>query len=494
MKNTLSAKIKKAAAAVITGLWLLLPSLSMANDRPVIVMFHQKPGDHEAAIIHGAKGIIKRTFDLIPAMAVTLPEEELERLKNDSAVAFIEEDAVFTAVEPLAGIEYTNSWGVSHILSYVAHQSGNRGTGVKVAVLDTGIDYNHPDLAGNYKGGTDIVFRDADPFDDSTYSHGTHIAGIIAGRENGLGVIGVAPEAEIYAVKVLDGGGAGLLSWIIAGIQWAVNNGMDIINLSLEGRDFLSLHNACDAAYNAGVLLVAAAGNWSTAVSYPAAYQSVIAVTATDASDMPAFFVDAPEVEMAAPGVDILSACSMTKPACAVAGGYRLLTGTSQATAHVSGTAALFFNSVDDLNVDGVIDNLDVREALQTTARDLGPAGRDTVFGFGLVNAAAASFPADISFTLTRTARPPQADAVTETIEGTSFEIKIKNNGLSRIAVDVYQSGARLRDLSSAHIFPNDISGEVTFILDATNTRYDVVFTPFGMIGKSADVLIGEQR
>ncbi len=99
------------------------------------------------------------------------------------------------------------------------------------------------------------------PYDDNPRSHGTHVAGVIAAEDNAAGVIGVAPEADLYAVKVLDGGGSGSLSWIISGIEWAVDNEMDIINLSLEGPNILSLQLACDTAYDAGVLLVAAAGN-----------------------------------------------------------------------------------------------------------------------------------------------------------------------------------------------------------------------------------------
>ena len=126
------------------------------------------------------------------------------------------------APEPPTGNEVGNSWGVAHIFADVAHASGNKGTGIKVAILDTGIDYTHEDLAGNYIGGYDFVFNDNDPYDDNYFGHGTHVAGIIAAEENGIGVIGVAPEAELFAVKVLDGAGFGTADWIIAGIEWAV--------------------------------------------------------------------------------------------------------------------------------------------------------------------------------------------------------------------------------------------------------------------------------
>jgi subtilisin len=359
---------------------LLLPDLATSADKSVLVGFHQKPGPSEQAFIHGARGIIKRTFRLIPAMAVTLPEEEIVRVKKNSQIAYVEEEAVFTAVEPLPGDEYANAWGVWRIFSDVAHGSGNRGAGVRVAVLDTGIDYNHPEFEGNYQGGYDFVFDDSDPFDDNSRSHGTHVAGIIAAEGNGTGVIGVAPEADLFAVKVLDGGGFGLAEWIIAGIEWAVDNNMDIINMSLEGPDSLSLQLACDAAYEAGVLLVAAGGNLGVNVSFPAAYASVVAVTATDMADAKAFSPSGPQVELAAPGVDILSTVR--------GGGYDVLSGTSQAAPHAAGTAALLFATIGDLNNDEMINNEDLRQALAMTAIDLGDvAGRDDDFGYGLVNA-----------------------------------------------------------------------------------------------------------
>jgi subtilisin len=211
------------------------------------------------------------------------------------------------------------------------------------------------------------------------------VAGIIAAEENGIGVIGVAPEADLYAVKVLDGAGFGLEAWIIAGIEWAVFNGIEIINLSIEGPDAQGLHDACYSAYDAGVLLVAAGGNSLVGegpVEYPAAYESVMAVTATDAFDMPGYFSPVgEELELAAPGVDVLSTVT--------GGSYEYLSGTSQAAPHVTGTAALF------INTPGLLTNEDVRQKLQMTAIDLGDQGRDSVYGFGLVNAAAASFATD---------------------------------------------------------------------------------------------------
>jgi subtilisin len=366
-----------------------LSTAALGAQHSVIIGFHKQPGLTDKALIHNAGGGVHRAYHLINAIAAKIPEHALASLHRNPHIAYVEQDATFTAIEPAAAgsVEYKNSWGVEHIGCEAIHDANIKGSGVDVAVIDTGIDYTHEDLAGNYVGGYDFVFDDDDPFDDN--GHGTHVAGIIAAGENGFGVIGVAPEASLHAVKVLDGAGFGSLSDIIAGIEWAVDNNMDIANMSFAGNYSQALQEVCDAAGNEGLLLVAAAGNtYGQAVIYPAAYDSVIAVTGTDKADNSTSFSPlGPQVELAAPALLIYSTSED--------GGYAELSGTSQAAPHISGTAALMMSyGVEDLNGDGVTNNQDVRQKLQETAKDLGIPGRDETYGYGLVDAAAAVMPA----------------------------------------------------------------------------------------------------
>lgn len=369
-------------------LCLVLPAhgYALAGERTVIVAFDKRPGKAQRHLLQACRGRIGRNLPIINGFTARLPEEEIAVLRKSPGVRFVEEDRVVSLAEPEIGESVADSgWGVEHIGCPSVQGLGIAGEGIKVAVLDTGIDYTHPKLLGNYRGGYDFVFDDADPYDDSYNSHGTHVAGIIAASQDGGGVVGCAPSASLYGVKVLDGGGFGHVSFLVAGIDWAVDNGMDIANISIAGTDSAALEQACAAASAAGLLLVGAGGNtYGGDVLYPAAYETVLAVTASDQNDLPAYFSPADaEVELTAPGVDILSTTA--------GGGYGLLSGTSQAAPHLAGTAALMMSAGGfDVNGDGVADSLDIRLRLQESAVDLGEAGRDWTTGFGLVDAAAA--------------------------------------------------------------------------------------------------------
>ncbi|MEM2143135.1 MAG: S8 family peptidase [Candidatus Thorarchaeota archaeon] len=285
-------------------------------------------------------------------------------------------------------------WGIERIFNGV--YDGHIPTAdVDVAILDTGIDLDHPDLMANIAWGYDAVRgRTA----DDGNGHGSHCAGIVGAIKNGIGVVGVYANVDLYAIKVLGPSGTGTYADIIEGIYAACKgpdgkegtaDDADVISMSLGGStDNVDLHNAIIHAYNMGIVIVAAAGNSgdgnpsTTEISYPAAYPEVIAVGATDSSDNIASFSNSGYyVEVAAPGVSIYSTYKN--------GGYATLSGTSMACPHVSGLVALIIAVKGKMPVGTFSDTgtNTIRGYLHSTALDLGPAGWDPSFGYGLIQA-----------------------------------------------------------------------------------------------------------
>ncbi|MEK6705287.1 MAG: S8 family peptidase [Bdellovibrionota bacterium] len=232
-------------------------------------------------------------------------------------------------------------WGVSAVSAPEAFLI-TRGGGATVCVVDTGVQPDHPDLWSNIIGGENFVsikgrINPSAWADDN--GHGTHVAGTIAAIDNGIGAVGVAPQSAIFATKVLNRQGSGYNSAIAEGIRSCVNHGARVVNLSLGGpSDSTILHNAIIDASNAGLKVVAAAGNESTQVSYPARYQEVIAVSAVDSAMKFAWFSNfGPEVDFTAPGVSVYSTVKGSS--------YATYSGTSMAAPHVSGVAALMIST-----------------------------------------------------------------------------------------------------------------------------------------------------
>ncbi|MFB5265259.1 S8 family peptidase [Paenibacillus enshidis] len=218
-----------------------------------------------------------------------------------------------------------------------------KGKGIKIAILDTGCEITHPDLQGRIVGGKNFTHDDGG--DSANYTdyngHGTHVAGTIAAVQNGSGVVGVAPEAELLIVKVLDKDGSGAYEWIIDGIYYAIEQQADIISMSLGGpEDVEELHTAIKKAVESNILVVCAAGNEGDGrdatdeFGYPGAYNEVISVGAVNFDRESSVFSNSNnEVDLVAPGEKILSTF--------LDGEYAALSGTSMATPHVSGALAL---------------------------------------------------------------------------------------------------------------------------------------------------------
>ena len=341
----------------------------------VLIGFNQTPGASEQALVRAFGGEISHSYHLVPAIAASVPTGALNGLRNHPLITVVEPDGLFYAIDA----ELDNTWGVKHIGAGDVHTNGNTGAGIKVAVIDSGIDYTHPELAANYVGGYDFVNNDIDPMDDN--GHGTHVSGTVAAVKKSAGVVGAAPDASLYGLKVLGADGSGSFSSVISALQWATDNGIKITNNSYgsSGNPGTLVEEAFNNSATAGILHVAAAGNSGNCggkgnnVGYPARYASVVAVAATNQSDVrPCFSSTGPDVELSAPGVSIKS----TIPG----GGYDTWSGTSMASPHVAGTAALVMAA-------GETSASSVRQILRDTAKNLSNSNH---YGYGLVQALAA--------------------------------------------------------------------------------------------------------
>lgn len=272
----------------------------------------------------------------------------------------------------------TIDWGVS-LVQAPQVWTQTRGEGIKILVLDTGIDYRHPDITPNFKGGINFTNSRATDYMDRN-GHGTHCSGIIAGADrNYLGIVGVAPGAHLYAGKVLNDNGSGSFDWLIRGLDFAVEKKMDIVSMSL-GADFdpgEEVHAAIKRARDAGIILVAASGNEAGHVNWPAAYDEVIAVGAIDQAFDAADFSNFGEaVDVAAPGVDIYSSYPNKR--------YAKLSGTSMATPMVTGVIALLQAYARKKGIQAGPDR--IIEMIKNRSVDVGDQGKDHLFGNGIIN------------------------------------------------------------------------------------------------------------
>jgi subtilisin len=398
------------------------PTEAARSREKVLVGFDARPN---IAAVEALNGRVKYVYRLVPAIAAEVPRSMIPALRRARGVAYVEPDYPVYATglwasAPLTGERTVGEptalfdpaleslpWGIERIgapdvwLGVEGQTPPNVGEGIRVGIIDTGIDYTHPDLADNYVLGYDFVNRDWDPADDN--GHGTHVAGIVAaiddgpnsggGNTAGISVVGAAPRVSLYIAKSLNADGVGSMSDIVAALDVAASYDVDVVNMSL-GSPFWSrtLRRACDNAYAAGVLLVAAAGNEGLGrLDIPARYWSVIGVGATDELDRRASFSNYGQgLELCAPGVGVLSGMPTYEVALnrfpyEYEEVYDYLSGTSMASPHVAGTAALVLAAHPDWT------HAQVRERLASTAEDLGPPGTDTYFGYGLVDAAAAA-------------------------------------------------------------------------------------------------------
>lgn len=327
--------------------------------------------------------------DVLVVRAPAAPDELVRQLDGSPLVDYAEPDAIMRLFlsnpnDPRFGEQYAHT-RMSSVTGWSSYPGAYTSTGGPlIAVIDTGIDTNHEDLVGRIDTSKSGCFLGSllclfSGFEDDN-GHGTHVSGIAAATtNNGKGVAGVAFNTTIIALKVCDLTGSCPTSAVAGALRAARDRGAKVANMSLGGPgNSATLQSAVQYAAAGGVVLVAAAGNdGNSTLSYPAAYAEVISVAATDSNDNRASFSQQnADVELAAPGVNVLSSYNT--------GGYTNLSGTSMASPHVAGLAALLRGQNPSWT------STQVRNRMTSCADDKGAAGRDNQYGFGRINLARA--------------------------------------------------------------------------------------------------------
>jgi thermitase len=311
----------------------------------------------------------------VPASTVTGAEQIGTPLFSAVMPSGLSEPAVETGLSSQVAADFPSQWALEKIQAMPSLWHVEDASPVLVAVLDTGIDASHAELSGRVVAGVNL---ESSATADDIYGHGTAVAGIIAAADDGLGIIGLAPQSRLVNVKVADDEGKCRLSALAEGIVWAVDSGARVINISIElSESAPALKKAVDYAWNSGAVIVAAAGNDAGSQPvYPASYENCIAVTAIREDGTLAPLANYGDwVDVAAPGFNIYSILPDN------AYGYKH--GTSFAAAHVSGLAALLFSVVTDIDGNGRL-NDEVRRAIESGCEAIDIDGT----GWGSINVA----------------------------------------------------------------------------------------------------------
>ena len=378
------------AAAATSGLAAATPGREPGpKEDEVLVGVSAGAGDIEQTVaqyVPGNAEIVHKN-ETLRYVAVKFPSEANDGVQQNFIDAVTGKDGIkYAEVNETLETQYTpndpqfgDQYAPQQVQSDDAWDTTLGDSNVLISIVDTGVQYDHEDLSGNFGSdkGYDFVDNDDDPYPDveSDEYHGTHVSGCAAAVvDNGTGVAGQG-NSSLISARSLDESGSGSTSDIADAVEWSADQGADIINLSLGGGGYSdTMKNAVSYAYDNGSLPIAAAGNdGQNSVSYPAAYSECVAISAVDSSENLASFSNyGDEIELCAPGVDVLSTTTDAR------GSYEKLSGTSMATPVTSGVAGLTLARWD-------LSNADLRSHLKNTAKDIGLSSDKQ--GSGQVNA-----------------------------------------------------------------------------------------------------------
>jgi subtilisin family serine protease len=431
---------------------------------------------HALLASHGAKEVgrvaqIGVRVVRVPALRL---EQVLAALSRNPNIEFAEKDPLAQAMLAANDPSYSSQW---HLPKIQSTQAWDISTGRRddiIAVLDTGVSYNHPDLSGKVLQGYNFVSGNNNAADD--HGHGTLVAGAAtASSNNGVGVAGVAWKNLILPVKVLDASGSGSHSAIANGITYAADQGARVINLSLgSSSGSRTLENAVKYAWGKNSLLVAAAGNnGNNVLFYPAAYANVLGVSALNSNDLlPSWSSYGSHVSLSAPGVNILTTH--------IGGAYGYASGTSLAAPLVSGAAALVIGTKPELF------NSEVRQILENHATDLGTAGYDQYFGhgrvdaFAAVKAAAGATVADVTAPLVLMNVPSPAVGTVEVLVDATDDVGV-------VGVELYLNGSRIGQSSAAAVA---FTWDSTTVADGQHVLEARAYDAVGNVGSSGTLTV----
>lgn len=446
--------IKRAFLGSLCFFFVATPIVSQVDaasleKEKVIITFK---GDIDYTTLKEYNIDIKEEFKNIPSVTAEVPKYVSRTLSSDSSILSIEKDVLVTLNQD-EEIDY----GTQMVEAPKAWNSNYTGKNIKVGVIDTGADTDHLDLT--IKGGVSFV-EEYDGYKGykDYHGHGTHVAGIIGAKHNDTGIDGVAPDTQIYAIKAFDSSGTAYASTVIEALDWAINQKMDIINMSIGFQEAVpALENMLKTAESKGILLVAASGNDGVTdktkdnVDFPARYSSVIAVSAVDSNKKRANFnangelgvgVDAwsstgNTVDVAAPGYNIVSTYPNNQ--------FAYMSGTSMAAPFVTGLLALLKEAYPNASAK------ELRQILIDNAIDIGTTGKDVEFGYGL-----AHFSKDTENLL-------EVSSLKENHSDTSVTLSWTNPGQDFKEVKIYKNGLFLAKTTAKTYTDKNLASNTSF-------------------------------